>query len=391
MAVSDYPIRTQEYDVDGNRVDEHIFYPVIPYSTTTDSGNHYYWMGGAQSRVFLDIYKKVNTKIELIKKNDDGGIWYKFDKTGVVSTPNGYNLKDSLIFDRRRYASEVGDDWQTMSASIQPTTDDGFAFVASPEGSRTSDNDGDSGYFVNSNTFLERSIVLSSNPLDKIKIQLSVDLIFNFPGSSSGIPRGTELETPPFTLFKWSLSYNNLYMTLNGDWTTAEVINMSFVNIGETFKIDRDYFLPEENISEKNLVFRAYAISVTETVGVDSVYDIYDIAAIETEDLVVGTFVSIAEPIPGSLPTENFFFKIAYYQLKSGSQNDAPTFVRPDDYHSTTNNKYWDRFYISRPYPSLVTGPTSGRGQRTYVPEETQITEMNIYHSFLTVLNHLKR
>lgn len=148
------------------------------------------------------------------------------------------------------------------------------------------------------------------------------------------------LSDPHWVRIKWKFKVGSYYYIDGVGWDTspADVYNSVYVNSFEktnNFKVRANF---RENVADAltedailEFVFEGrngHDFTITSGAGFDN------LRAIDTVDLPIGTKVKGYENY-----SDTGFY---YYILESGTDAEStPDIVRPDDYHGTTNTKFW--------------------------------------------------
>ena len=260
------------------------------------------WQGGAQSWSNTNSYKNVAVRINA-KKAEDG------------------ILKESTL----RYDDDL----------ILSLGDDGDGYFSQGTSSA---------YFLYNDTIqFDRndSLILSV----EYQHDIGTQIVFFEHGNK-----------PPYIPLKWMLKVGTKYVDAGGQWSTTETFNEYFIdNFNTKGSFEIPIPLDDVDVSTLNYRLRLYIPSIFDynVSGSSESAMLTTLKAITTTSTTGGARrICRADNTPAN-------FVYYYYELLDFTKaTDEPNVVVPDDYHISTNPKYW-QLVTTREYPQSISSPIS--------------------------------
>lgn len=292
--------------------------PRIPFAPPEDN-NRYRWIGGAQSRIFTDIYSKINLTTKRNLLSDSGNLLPEFNERNLLLDSlgnfigfNGFLLQSTVINDSSYSQSVSNNIWRvSMSAS------------------------------GNSDTFISSTGKIDYGTTDYFQLRILLKVIGSF--STDGSSKFSSY--PEYGQLNWILKIGTYFLTQSGEWTTSKVVNQFFVDSFDSdVEFKTDVFFPTDTGTNVSYSLKVFPVDLLDAdINIEYGDNLYDeIANIPTIDIGSGRRITTRRrDTPFDVVTVN---EMRYYELRSYEglpAGDIDTRVIPKDFNFTTNRRAW--------------------------------------------------
>lgn len=298
--------------------------PRIPFAPPEDN-DRFVWVGGAQSRIFTDIYSKVNLITKRILSSDSGNLLPEFNDRNILLDPSGnflgfkgYFLQSTVVNDNSFSQSISNNVWRVSMSSLG-----------------------------NSDTYITSTGKVSYGTTDFFQLQF----LFRVIGSFSQDGSSKFSSYPLYGQFNWELQVGSYYLTESGEWSFFRQINQFFVeSFDSDISFERDVFFPTDVGNNVHYSLKVYPVDLLDAdINIEYGEDLYaEIRNIATIDIGSGRrLVTRTRNTPFDAVTVNemrYYELISYDGLPVGSVDSR---VLPKDYNTDSNSRVWSLAGVS--------------------------------------------
>lgn len=300
-----------EYDSNGDFVGSSSWSPRIDFGSPDDATS-WRWKG-SQPRTFTRPYKEVTIKPNV--KTKEHGLFDSINLINVVysngefSRIKGFNLNIANSGFSNAFIKRSGEYFWRLGLfhELDQT----------------------------SASYIEKQGTISMNNSDLLQLKIVFLIYHEFLIEEFGLIFGQ----PPFYYLKWSFQVGSKYYNRNGFWSDSPTVNYEYVEPdGNDINVSMD-IVPYAAISNQTYSLRVYAVALVEP---DESFDSYtDITTALATDAAYETGSrQIGEKIIMQYENGNRSYN-SYWELIESTDATSATFVRPNDFHSTTNPTGW--------------------------------------------------
>jgi hypothetical protein len=348
-----------EYNNDIEFVESNSWNPRIDLKRSFDTERAVF-KGGAQSRIFTQLYGKVNLTQKLNLLDSEG------------------NLLPSLSKENIEGFEEVG-------SSITSPVFKGFSLINNESNiSSRSVNGGDSWYLglkfeLGSKSFIETTGTVSYSELDQLEVEIDVNV------SGFTDPRVSINQFPQYAQLKWSLKLGSNWVGRSGNLSSTEIINIEFIeSFNSDSTITRILDMSQSSASGgDDYILRVYPVDLEESdLYIDRATEnediILEVKAISTDNLSTGARLSVLSDVY-NLSNVFSLRKFRFYELVFGySDQDSLESINPNDQSSDFLLK---TFWVLRStYRVPMPGDQINLDNDTYTVPESGATTVSVFN-----------
>ena len=289
-----------EYDNDITFVESNSWNPRIDLKRSFNT-NRAVFTGGAQSRIFTQLYGKVNLTQKLNLLDPEGNLVLPIESDNIEG---GYNPNDvgnpkfkglDLINNGSNISSKAVNGGKGWSLGLK--------------------------FELGSKSFIETTGNVSYSELDQLELELGVNV------SAYADSRFDYPQYPQYAQLKWSLKLGSNWVGRSGDLSSTELVNVEFIDsFNSDTSITRLLDMSQSSATNgDDYVLRVYLVDLEESnlyVDTSGNYDpvITEVKTVKTSNLIPGARVSVMYDnyLLGQLQSRS----INFYELIRGEADE---------------------------------------------------------------------